>query len=245
MKIKAIIVDNENKAIRVLRELLKDFEDITVVGSAGSVDEALPLVLEKKPDLVFLDVQMPKKNGFELLHELRDYKMRPAIIFVTAFDEYAIHAIRHAAFDYLLKPVDPRELMKAIHRLRAAIAGGKEHTGNYPDVTLKPNKVRFPLRARTLFIDPSEIIFVQAEGNYSELFLTENRKQMVSLYLSEVMEKLPAECFLRISRSEAINLKTLTTLDRKKRTCTLVAEGKEYIFKVPVRYLKILEESMG
>ncbi|MBN1340014.1 MAG: response regulator transcription factor [Bacteroidales bacterium] len=245
MRIKAIIVDDENKAITVLQELLEEYNDITLLGSAGSVDEALPLVLEKKPDLVFMDVQMPKKNGFELLHELRDFRFKPAIIFVTAFDEYAISAIRHAAFDYLLKPVDPQELMKAIHRLRANLNGGNVAVGQYPDITLKPVKVRFPFRARTLFIDPQDIISLHAEGNYTELFLTGGQKQMVSLYISETMEKLPAECFLRISRSEAISLKYLTSLDRKKRTCTLKAEGKEYVFRVPVRYLRLLDESLG
>jgi len=135
--------------------------------------------------------------------------------------------------------------MKAIHRLGAYLAEGKASIGQYPDITLRPNRVRFPLRSRTIFIEPADIISVHAEGNYSEILLTGGKQQMVSLYLSEVIDKLPASCFLRISRSEAINLKYLTALDRKKRLCTLRYEGKEYVFRVPVRYLKILDDSLG
>lgn len=239
MKIKTILVDDEKRAITILKGLLDDFEEVEVVGAARSVDEAVPLVLDHKPDLVFLDVQMPGKRGFQLLHELKDYDLLPSVIFVTAYDEYAISAIRHAAFDYLLKPVDPAELKKAIYRFRTQ--EGKKRT--IPD--FRPHKIKFPLRSRTVFLEPQEIIFVQAEGNYSELFLTENRKQMVSLYLSDVLEKLPSECFLRISRSHAINLNYLSALDRKKRLCTLKAEEKEYVLKVPVKYLKILDEGLG
>ncbi|MCD4675503.1 MAG: LytTR family DNA-binding domain-containing protein [Desulfobacula sp.] len=243
--IKTILIDDEKKAINLLKELLEEFEDIKIIATAQGVDDALALVLDHKPDLIFLDVHMPKKNGFELLHELKHFDCDPAVIFVTAYDEYAISATRHAALDYFLKSTDLKEVKKAIDRLRFSLANGKIGSNKLADISLKPKKIKFPMRSRTVFLEPEEIIYVQAEGNYSELFLTGHRQQMSSLYLSEVLKKLPSECFLRISRSLAINLKYLTGLDRKKRICSLKAGGEEYEFKVPVRYLKAMEESFG
>ncbi len=240
--IKTIVVDDEKNARLMLMELLNEMDDIKVLGNYAGVDEALPAILKMKPDIVFLDVQMPGKNGFELLHEIKDFDVHPTIIFVIAYDEFAIDAIRHSAFDYLLKPVDLDLLNKAVQRYKSE----KSKTGNKESINnilkqLLPQKVRFNTRSGTIFIDPGEIIYIRAERNYTDIVLMNGHTTTVSLYISEVYEKLPPDVFLKVSRSAYINLKFIKKLDRKKRLLFLEAGGEQYQVKVGLKYLKGFE----
>ena len=119
--IRAVIVDDEPEAIEFLGSMIDDLsqeEDIRVIAGDTSAASALNTILKLKPEIVFLDIDMPGKNGFELAEEIVNHNMNPAIIFVTAFDKFAVRAIRHSAFDFLLKPVDPDELRLAISRYK-------------------------------------------------------------------------------------------------------------------------------
>lgn len=240
--IKAIVVDDEKKARLMLEQLLLEIQDIELIGSYQGVDEALPGILKKKPDVVFLDVQMPGKNGFELLHELKEFDIDPTIIFITAFDEYAIDAIRHSAFDYITKPIDPGLLEKAVNRYNSEKQRDdkKENIKSLLDYLL-PKKVRFNTRSGSIFIDPKEIVYIQAERNYTDIYLTNDKIVTVSLYVSEVYQKLPPQQFLKISRSAFINFEFITKLDRKRRLVFLEAENKSYKLNASLKYIKELE----
>jgi len=243
--IKVIIVDDEQKAITLLGELLKEFEEINVVASAENVDQAVEAILEFNPEIVFLDIQMPGKNGFELLHEIHDFDIQPTIVFVTAFDEYAIDAIRYSAFDYLLKPVNPVELKKAISRYQHAKKEELSEVKRNLDTFIKNisvSKLRFNTRTGAIFINPEEIIYVQADGNYSNIHLVNDKVELVTAYLSTVEEKLPEIGFFRISRSVVINLKYLKRIDRKKRECILEYENNNYLLQAPLKNIKKLEQ---
>nr|NQU92081.1 response regulator transcription factor [Bacteroidota bacterium] len=243
--INALIVDDEAKAIALFQKLISEFDEVNVVAVAQNVDDAVDAILEYKPELVFLDIQMPNKNGFELLHEIRDFNIQPTIIFVTAFDGYAIEAIRHSAFDYLTKPVDLRLLIKAIRRYQCEKSklNGKENIELVLN-HLKPGKIKFNTRTGSIFLAPEETLYLQAEGNYTEIFLTNDTSQMVSMYLATVLEKLPVHLFFRISRSVAINLGYLKQVNRKKKICELEIEGKTYEVRIPVKYVRLLDEKM-
>ncbi|MCF6170217.1 MAG: LytTR family DNA-binding domain-containing protein [Bacteroidales bacterium] len=244
--VKAIIVDDEKTARFLLFELLKEIEGVEVVGSYAGVDEAVAVILKQEPDIVFLDVQMPGKNGFELLHEIKDFDVDPTIIFITAYDEFAIEAIRHSAFDYITKPIDPALLSKSIKRYKSekADTDKKENISKLLNYIL-PNKIRFNTRSGAIFINPKEIVYLQAERNYTNIFISTGQCHTVSLYLSEVHEKLPPALFLKVSRSAFINLEFITKLDRKKRLVFLKAEGKQYQLKVGLKYLKVFERFGG
>ena len=239
----AIIIDDELRAIELFSELLNEFDEIDILAKAQNVDEGVQVILDYKPDIVFLDVQMPNKNGFELIHEIQNFDVQPTIIFVTAYDDYAIEAIRHSAFDYLTKPVDPRLLKKAIRRFQCERSklNGKENIKLVLN-HLTPKKIKFNTRSGSIFLSPEDILFLQAEGNYAEIFLTNETSHMVSMYLSTVLEKLPKQMFFRISRSMAINLSYLKHLNRKKKICELEVNGKMYEFKMPVKYIRKLDE---
>lgn len=243
--ISCLIVDDEPKAINVLKNLLADFEDISIVATASSVNEAVSAVIDHKPDLVFLDVQMPVKNGFELIHEIKDFVVQTTIIFVTAYDEYAIEAIRHSAFDFLTKPVRVLELQKAIQRFQADKQ--KETKANKYDELLEriaPKKLKFKTRSSTVFINPNDIVYVQADGNYAEIFLSGLKSEYITGYLSTVHEQLPSSTFIRINRSVVINSKFLSKIDRKKKLCYINHEGRELSFQIPVKYIRKLNSNL-
>ncbi|MCD4665558.1 MAG: LytTR family DNA-binding domain-containing protein [Bacteroidales bacterium] len=244
-KINAIIVDDEVRAIDLFKGLLEEFNVINLVATAENVDDGVQLILDHRPDIVFLDIQMPNKNGFELLHEIKDFDVQPTIIFVTAYDEYAIEAIRHSAFDYLTKPVDPRLLKKAIRRFQCEKSklNGKDNIKLVLN-HLTPNKIKFNSRSGSIFLSPEDILYVEAEGNYAEIFLTNENSHMVSMYLATVLEKLPENMFFRISRSVAINLSYLKQLNRKKKICELEVDGKFFEFNMPAKYIRLLDNKL-
>jgi len=241
-KISALIVDDEKNAREMLGKLLTEFEEINLIASVDGVDSAIPVILDKNPEIIFLDVQMPYKNGFELLHEIKDFDIQPTVVFVTAYDEYAIEAIRHSAFDYLTKPVDPVLLKKAIKRYQCEKnkISSKENINKILN-QLMPQKIGFNTRSGSIFVGPEEIIYIHAERNYTDIFLTDGNSHTVSLYISEVHEKLPATMFFRISRSAFINTKFIKKLDRKKRLVYLEAAGKQYQLKVGLKYITDFE----
>lgn len=243
-KIKTILVDDEQNAIDVFRELLSNLPEIGVVATANSVDEAVNQIIEHKPELVFLDVEMPEKNGFELLHEIRDLKTRPTIIFVTAYHQYAIDALRHAAFDYLLKPVSSVDLKKAVERYK-----GKRYNQIKDEKIeqlmqhINPGKLSFNTRTGTIFIQAKDIFYVQADGNYSRFVLVDGSENLVTMNLSSVFEMLNKDEFIRAGRSVILNLDYLLLTDRKQGFCELGEAGCKVRVSVPGRKLKEVERA--
>jgi len=241
--IKTLVVDDEKISIKVFEQLLSQFKEIEIIASVQNVDDAVEAIYEHQPDIVFLDVQMPKKNGFDLLAEIKNFEFQPTIIFVTAHDEYAIKAIRHSAFDYLLKPVKLIDLQESFKRYL-------ENRKNFTDKQninslikfLLLRKIQFKTRSNSIFINPNDIIYIEADGNYAKLFLRNNKYYLISSYLSEVHEKLPINSFFRINRSIVINMDYLEQIDRKKRICRSECENKEYQFKISASHIKKLEE---
>jgi len=231
-----LIIDDDPNAIDILKCLLEDFGEVTEINAANGVDQGIAKIIARLPDLVFLDIDMPGKNGFEFIHELNQLGLSTTIIFQTAHPKYSIDAIRHAAFDYLLKPVDPVELKKSIHRLHS------QEESKIKDIhTLQ--KVRFSTRGGSIYLDTEEILYIQAEGNYSELFLSNGQTKIVTLLLSRVLEQLPESQFMRISRSSGVNLRYMRELDRKKRQLVLDVEGKRILLNVAQKYLNSIESS--
>ena len=234
----SIIIDDEQHAIDLFKNLVKEISGLEVIDSATNVDDGLRIILAKKPEIVFLDIQMPGKSGFELLHEMQHFEYElPCIIFVTAYDHYAIDAIRHSVFDYITKPIDPFEVTKAIKRYKKAFKSS-DNQDNVSSLLGKVNmqKTGFKSRSGITFIAPTQILYVQAEGNYSEIFQVGGKSEMVSLYLAEVQQKLVNHSFMKLNRSVLINSKYLLKVDRKKRLCFLESGNEKFSFKISFRY---------
>jgi two-component system LytT family response regulator len=222
-KISVLIVDDEPEARDLLRMLVSGMDHVTVAGEAEDTDKAFSMVVNTNPDLVFLDIQMPGKNGFDLVGELRAHGYKTGYIFVTAYDEYAIQAVRASAFDYLLKPVDPDELARAINRYRRIRRDRRmdEITDELLAHVEKGTRLKLNTRKGFMLINPGEIVCCMADGNYTRIILSDGREETVSSNLGKIFTGLKGGRYFRISRSGVINLDYLTYVDHKAGTCRL------------------------
>lgn len=240
--IRALIVDDEENARILLNKLLEEtvlFEDIR---SAQSVDEAYSALDQFEPDIIFLDIKMPGKDGFAFVRSLPQKEKIPKIVFVTAFDQFAIQAIKSQAFDYLLKPVDRKELRQCLLRFieKKNEINSAENSSKPPETPKRVTRIRVNSRTGTLFINPAEILFCKAEGNYTTV-CTGKKQYLCSMNLGKIAEQLPINGFIRIGRSYIINFEYITVLDRKECTLMLVRNGETVTIKIPRQHLKDLD----
>lgn len=237
-----IIIDDEAEARDVLAVLLSAHDLVRVVATAGDAETGLELIQLHEPDLIFLDIQMPGKTGLELVADIHGLAIDAAIVFVTAYDEFAIRAFKVSAFDYLLKPVDPDALADTLKRYSADCR--TSDFGLKVDQLLKQmrhdNRVRLATRTGFLMIDPAEIVHATADGNYSVIHLSPSRSEIVSLNLGALFDLLPADEFSRISRSEIVNNSMIFRVDRKKRVCEVRKDGETIILQVSRDFMRFL-----
>ncbi|MFH0778704.1 MAG: response regulator [Candidatus Eisenbacteria bacterium] len=203
---RALIVDDERLARKELSSLLQNHENVQIVGEAESVKAAVEAARRLKPDVIFLDIQMPGHSGFEVLEQL---EATPHIVFVTAYDEYALRAFDVNALDYLLKPVNPARLAKAITRIESAEEAKPSVVRKltYPDVLF----IRVGNCMK--FLKISDIVYVKAAGDYSEVATSSGKTELVSKTMGEWEERLPDKNFCRIHRSAIINMEYVDRLE--------------------------------
>ncbi len=201
---KALLIDDERLARNELRRLLAAHPDIEIVGEAVDVEDAAAKVAELKPGLLFLDVQMPGADGFSLLERL-DPPL-PAVIFTTAYDEFAVKAFEFNALDYLLKPVDPNRLIAALERLRAreTASAGSAAPLSATRLSLE-DKVFVREGDRCWFVPVKNIRLLESEGNYTRLHFDDNKPQLFRS-LTAMEERLDPRNFFRANRKQVINL---------------------------------------
>lgn len=239
------IIDDDAQCIDALVHYLSDDTRLTVVAKINDPLSAVNEVINKKPDLLFLDVEMPGMNGIEILKELNLTTVKPFVIFVTAFEKYTIEAIRASAFDYLLKPVDKKELVFAIERFinKFNLLKSKENYSTLIE-SISKKKLRFNTTGGFIMIDPQDIIYILADWNYSEIHFSRDRKEVVAVNLGSMENLLPKKDFARINRSVIINLRYLEKVQRGKRTCILKKNDEVYPFKIPVLRIRDLEKML-
>ena len=201
---KALIIDDERLARNELRRLLAAHADIEIVGEAVDVEDALAKVAGLKPELIFLDVQMPGADGFSLLEQL-DPPL-PLVIFTTAYDEFAVKAFEFSALDYLLKPVDPNRLVAALEKVRPRAGSAPfEGTGpGAPRLTLE-DKVFVREGDRCWFVPVKNLRLLESEGNYTRLHFDDQQPQLFRS-LTAMEERLDSRNFFRANRKQLINL---------------------------------------
>jgi two-component system LytT family response regulator len=210
--IKAIIVDDELGARESLSKMIeKNCKQLEVIAKADSMLAAFEVITNKQPDLVFLDIEMPNGNAFDLLEKFKEINFN--IIFTTAYDHYAIKAIKFSAIDYILKPIDPEELVEAVKRFEKKQNGQpsvldkqfKTLLSNVrPENKLK--KVGIPDGDGLIFINLADIIRCESDGNYTFFILTSGKKIIASRTLGEYEQMFTEDNFFRIHRSHLVNL---------------------------------------
>ena len=210
---KAIIIDDERLARTELRKLLQDFPEIEIVDEASNAEEGIQKIENHNPDLVFLDIQMPGKTGFDMLSEL-DHA--PQVIFTTAYDEYALKAFEVNALDYLLKPVEPRRLADAVEKLRKISNGGMtERTGMHTEPTSilgENDQVFVKDGERCWFVKLSEVRLFESVGNYAKVFFGSN-KPLILKSLNALEERLDEKVFFRSNRKHIVNLRMIEKIE--------------------------------
>jgi two-component system, LytTR family, response regulator len=242
--ISAVIIDDEEHCIESLKKYLEEDNRIEVIKSISDSTKAIEQIIKIKPDVLFLDIEMPEMSGIDILQVLNQTNLKPFVIFITSFDKYTIDAIRASAFDYLLKPVSKAELSLSIERFLNKFYQ-KEVETNYSSLLTYylQKKIRFNTSGGFIMIDPMDIIFIQADWNYSEIHLSNNKREVVVINIGS-MENLLPEGFARINRSVIINLKYLDKVQRGKRLCLLKKDNESFSFKIPVRRIRELEETL-
>jgi two-component system LytT family response regulator len=246
-KRRVLLVDDEPLARKRLRRLLAGHADVEIAGEAGDGESACRLITEVAPDLVFLDVQMPGMSGFDVLARLRE---RPRVIFVTAHDEFAVRAFEEQAVDYLLKPVEPARLERALARLDAPGGAGNERIERLllaiERTSAPPPRIAVRRGARVLLVEPSAVIFCRAEDKYTVLYTAEG-EHVVDRTIEELERTLDPASFLRIHRSAIVNLafvKELTAVDGGRFLVNLTAPPGAHLYASRAG-AKLLREKFG
>jgi two-component system LytT family response regulator len=197
---KALIIDDERLARLELRRLLAAHPGLQVVGEAGNAIEGRAAIEELAPDLVFLDIQMPGGSGFDLLASLDD---PPAVVFTTAFDQYALRAFEVSALDYLLKPIEPQRLAHAVNKVLRQADVPKDGAKDKP--VAQDGKVFIKDGERCWFVALEQIVLFESEGNYTRVYFDRHRPLLLRS-LNQLETRLDPERFLRVSRRQIVNL---------------------------------------
>lgn len=206
--IKAIIIDDERPARAELKKLLQSYPEIEVLDEAQNSKEAIEKIHEHNPDLIFLDIQMPGKNGFELLGELMS---APKVIFTTAFDEYALKAFEVNALDYLLKPIDSKRLAEAIQKLTLQVS---QWTVQKENKTVLTENEQFFVKDgdKCWFVKLADVRLFESAGNYAKVYF-DNYKPLILKSLNALEERLDEHHFFRVNRKHIVNLKWIAKIE--------------------------------
>jgi len=210
--IKAIIIDDERLARNELKKLLSDFPDIEVVAEAANANEGMEKIDNFGPELIFLDIQMPGKTGFEMLAEL---DRTPNVIFTTAYDEYALKAFEVNALDYLLKPIEPKRLADAIQKLQGH--DNRDEQGSIPmnfnrSVLQENDQVFVKDGERCWFVRLIDIRLFESVGNYAKVYFGVN-KPLILKSLNSLEERLDEKIFFRANRKHIVNLRLIDKVE--------------------------------
>ena len=205
---KALIIDDERLARTELIRLLEPFKEIEIIGEAVNAEDAHNKISELNPDVIFLDIQMPGKSGFDLLEELDKV---PKVVFTTAYDEYALKAFEYNALDYLLKPIEPTRLEESVKKLIEGRRKEKAPVGTFDTLTAE-DQVFVKDGEKCWFVKLEKVRLFESEGNYVRLYFDDN-KPLILRTLNYLDERLDSKSFFRANRKHIINLKWVENIE--------------------------------
>lgn len=229
--IKCVLVDDESNSLEMMEWLLKTYcPQVSIEAMCGSAESGIKAINSFRPDVVFLDIEMPHMNGFDMLEQFE--RLSFDVVFCTAYDQFAIKAFKYSALNYLLKPVDPEDLKETLRRIEQKRA---IPTKEQIDLLMsgirdsqKPTVQRIALTANDglIFVSTSDILYCQAESNYTSVVLTNNRKILVSRVLKDIDEALSGPDFYRVHNSFLVNLNHIQKFVRGDGGYVIMNDGK-------------------
>lgn len=226
---KVLIVDDEPEARSLLRSLLSEIKNVLVVGEAENSEHALYLLVEHYPNLILMDINMPGKTGMELVQLIKNRNVDVPVVFISAYKEYAIDAIRNGVYDFLLKPVSKIDLQKLIEkhkrlnkkdlpvRLMEVLDAIKEET-----------KIKINSKYSDILLDPAKIIYCSRDDNNTNIFLRNGKKEVANTSLTKIINQISQSDFYMLGRSMLINLNYLRSIDKTEDTCTFQYNGNTW-----------------
>lgn len=229
--IRSVIIDDEQHCIKALLSDLKQYcPTVEMIETCSSAKEGILSIKKHNPDLIFLDVEMPWMNGFEMLEVLGE--MNSSVIFTTAHDEFAAKAFRISAVDYLLKPVDANDLKEAVLKVEKKMEEGSslQHINNLLRNIKQPSsnqKIALPQREGYEFVEVSSIIYCSAEGAYTKVMIRDRKPMLISRTLGDVEELLPPELFQRIHHSSLVNIEYIAQFLRTDGGYVVLKNGEK------------------
>ena len=228
MELKTIIVEDEQTSREILKNYLAKYcPNVQVVGEASNIDDAMVLIRNNELDLIFLDVEMPYGSGFDLLDKFDETDFE--VVFVTAYNQYAIEALNNHASYYLLKPISIDELIKAVDYVSQIKIKEKQlqNAVLVPRVNTTDHKITIPTQDGFEVLEMKNIIYCKADDNYTELFLTNKQKKLVSKTLKYFEDLLKENGFARIHKSFLVNVSYITSYKKGKGGTVSLSNGKE------------------
>lgn len=240
----ALIVENDSITRKSLSDILCEFSEIEILSSLSDVNCAIRVISINVPDVVFVDIEMPGKNGFDLISELNTLEIKTNIVVLANLGQHAQKALRYDVMDYLIKPIKKNEIDDIIKRLLS-----NKYNHSVPkkidqliDQLNRHKRIKFNTRCGFILIDPNDIVYIQADWNYSEVYLNNGLKETLSMNLGAVKEILPDRLFARITRSHIINVNYLIKVDRKSHICSLKSNDQLIQIQIPAQRIKALED---
>jgi len=228
--IRTVLIDDEIDSIRVLQRLLEGYcPEVSIVGKADGVEMGVHVIQSTKPDLVFLDIEMTHGNAFDLLNQLQPVEFQ--VIFVTAFDNYAIRAFKYSAVDYLLKPIDIDDLRASLGRVLQRVQGKtfvdqmETLLYNVETFQLTQQKMAVPTLTGLVFIPIKDIMRFEAKGSYTTIFLTNTEQIIATRNIKEYEDLLPSAIFCRVHNSHIINLHKIQKYHKGRGGYVVMEDG--------------------
>lgn len=233
-KLKVIILDDEQEALNLLNKLLIETGKVTVCKKLDNPLNLESAVASINPDAVFSDIQMPNYSGIDILKNLRTYRPELPFIYVTAHEKFSLEAAKNNSFGYLLKPVNKNELNLIISRLTAF----KEKT--FQKSNSKDYKISLPVKDGLIYVQLDEILYLTADGTYTEIKLTDENKHISSYNMGKLHKQLPEKQFLRINRKMVVNAKYIIKINKRERYCIVKYDSKEEQLEISRPFIQSL-----
>ncbi|MBI9033616.1 MAG: response regulator transcription factor [Bacteroidales bacterium] len=231
-KIRVIIADDETHALNNLEYALKEFKEIEISAKTTKSIEVINLVRTLKPDLIFLDINMPQISGLEVVDELQSLAICPYVVLVTAHVKYSLDAYNRFVFNFLLKPIDPIQLHRIINRFSLIMA-------KQPPIQ---DKLNFKCKSGFILISPKDIMGFKADGNYTEIYLNNGKIETVVMQLGKIEKMLNSENYFRSGRSCIVNLDYLSHVNKLNSVLLLSSGSINQNFNISDIRMKIIEE---
>lgn len=238
---KVLIVDDEPEARNLLGSLLKEIPNVEVVDEVDNAESALYAIIQHYPDLILMDINMPGKTGIDIVRLLKDRNVEIPVVFISAFKEYAIRAIRCEVYDFLLKPVGREELYALVEKYRRLNQKGLP--GRLMEILesiKEENKIRINSRHSYILVNPSEIVFCSAEEGYTNIYLANSKTEVANTSLTQIESKVKGHDFYRLSRSVLINLNYIRSINKSADLIVLKSGDTFWDVYAPHRAVKEL-----